>query len=78
MGTADTLALYAVRAPFAKRDMSALMIVPLLLRRLIEYLLALDHSSFFLIFISIALPSNFVAIVGKCVVTEFMRSYLVT
>ena len=76
MRTADTLARHTVRAPFTKWDMSAHVVIPLLMSRLIEHLLSLDCSSLILLVILFALFPDFVALVGKRVMAGFMRSYL--
>ena len=72
----DTFVANTGQAPFSKRHVSVHVVVPLLLVRLVENLLALDCSTFVLPLISIALLPKFRTIVDKCVMTEFVRSYL--
>ena len=76
MCTADTLAFYAVRAPLARRNVSAHVVIPLLMSRLVEKFVSLDYSSLLLLAIIVALSTDFGAIIGKRVAVDFMPSYL--
>ena len=58
--------------------MSAHVVISLLLRGLVEKLMALDYSTLVLLLFSFALPPGFGAIFGKCIVVELMRSYVLS
>jgi len=47
------------------------VVIPLLLRGLVDNLLTFDYSTFFLLLVSPALTSDFI---GKCVMADCMRS----